>query len=179
MLEPFSCQQTVNRSRSNLIVKNAVNIVINKCSFTYIWKQVNKFGDLVQPLPPDYLEITTCRPPRIGSILVSASYFKRQPGSFTARVQRLNSLPLFLVVTLGTWFPVSSSPIYKKQKKTCQETLNGLLIMYNREERIHVLQKYCRMTRCLHLFIKVRRLYFRIVFLRWTSISPFCCLSSL
>lgn len=123
MLEPFSCQQTVNRSRSNLIVKNAVNIVINKCSFTYIWKQVNKFGDLVQPLPPDYLEITTCRPPRIGSILVSASYFKRQPGTFTARVQRLNSLPLFLVVTLGTWFPVSSSPIYKKKKKHVKRPL--------------------------------------------------------
>ena len=50
MQESFSCQQTVNRSRSNLIVKNAVNIVIQKCSFTYIWKQVSIFGDLVQPL---------------------------------------------------------------------------------------------------------------------------------
>ena len=45
---------------------------------------------------PDYLEITTCRPPRVGSILVSASYFKRQPGPFMATVQSLNSLPTFI-----------------------------------------------------------------------------------
>lgn len=105
MRESFSCQQTVNRSRSNLIVKNAVNIVIKKCSFTYTWKQVNIFGDLVQALR------TTQKLPPVGlrgSVHFSFGVlFQKTTRFFYGHSTKLELIPyvyfyFFNVDTLGT-----------------------------------------------------------------------------
>ena len=137
MQESFSCQQTVNRSRSNLIVKNAVNIVItsgNKLAYLEIW--FSHSG-----LPRNYhLSASEGRVHFSFGVL-----FQKTTRSFYGHSTKLELTPYvyfyFLIQT-----PLEPDFLFlahqytkKKGKKTCQETLNGLLIMYNREEKIHVL----------------------------------------
>lgn len=143
MQESFSCQQTVNRSRSNLIVKNAVNVVIQKCSFTYTYG--NKLA---------YLEIWFSHSglPRNYHLSASESrvhfsfgvLFQKTTRSFYGHSTKLELTPYvyfyFLMQTpLEPDFPFLAHQYTKRKEKTCQETLNGFLIMYNREEQIHVL----------------------------------------